>query len=102
MIHQDRAIITKTVGDTTNKQGDEMRLIDMRTDDELETFARDAAAAFAKDPMAATYSGVMPIDVSKYLAVRWGMAHDCVLVLKLDEQFEPVCYRGIIRDGVGQ
>ena len=52
--------------------------------------------------MAATYSGVMPIDVSKYLAVRWGMAHDCVLVLKLDEQFEPVCYRGIIRDGVGQ
>ena len=76
-----------------------MRLIDMRTEDELEDFARAAAATFAKDPMAATYSGVMPIDVSKYIAVRWGMAHDCVLVLKLDEQFEPVCYRGIIRDG---
>tara|TARA_R110000751_G_scaffold125174_1_gene226694 strand:- start:1178 stop:1414 length:237 start_codon:yes stop_codon:yes gene_type:complete len=78
-----------------------MRLIDMRYD-ELEDFARAAAAAFAKDPMAATYSGVMPIDVSKYIAVRWGMANDGVLVLKLDMDFEPTFYRGIIRDGVGQ
>ena len=78
-----------------------MRLIDMRYD-EMETFARAAAAAFAKDPMAETYGTATPIDASKYIAVRWGMANDGVLVLKLDMDFEPTFYRGIIRDGGGE
>lgn len=34
-----------------------------------------------------------------YIALRWGLGEDCVLVLKLDENWEPVNFRQAARYG---
>ena len=60
-------------------------------------FAREAGMFFAKNKEITTYTS-QNIDDSKgeFFAVRWGMGKDCVLVLKLDEYFEPTNYQNIV------
>jgi hypothetical protein len=58
-------------------------------------FAEDAAAAFKKDPNMATYGDV---TAGSFLALRWGMGNDCVLVVKLDENDEPVNFQQLVRE----
>ncbi len=70
-----------------------MRSTDMAAERDQQQFARDAAAAFAKDPQKASYGDLSP---GSLLALRWGMTERGVLVLKLDEDFEPVNYRDFI------
>lgn len=58
-------------------------------------FARKAAAHFAENPQDVTFT-VKGVEKGVYMALRWGMGDDCVLVVKLDEYFEPVNYAQFI------
>jgi hypothetical protein len=62
-----------------------------------EEFAFKAADWFSKNDKGVTYSAeggrIIP---GEYFAVRWGLGNDCVLVLKLDEFYEPQLYGNII------
>lgn len=57
-------------------------------------FAKKAAEDFAKFPDHCTYGELGP---GSYLAMRHGMGGDCVLVLKLDENFEPTNYQQLVK-----
>ena len=72
-----------------------MRMV--KVDDEMEQirFAEKAARYFALHPTIKSYT---ESDISRgcLLALRWGLDDDCVLVLKLDDNFEPTNYQNII------
>lgn len=57
-------------------------------------FAEAAALDFKKFPDHATYGTVAP---GEYLALRWGMGGDCVLVVTLDANEEPVNFQGLVK-----
>ena len=59
-------------------------------------FVKRAAEDFEKNPIHSTFGDIMP---GRYFAVRWGMDNDCILVFKIDEEFEPEIYnQSIDRD----
>ena len=62
-------------------------------------FAQRAAKAFAEHPQYMTFGDV---EKGGYLALRWGLGGDCVLVVKLDEFDEPVNFHQLIRDQGGR
>jgi hypothetical protein len=59
-------------------------------------FARKAAAHFAEHPEHCSYT-LGDIVPGVFLALRWGLDKDCVLVLKLDEYERPVNFQNIIK-----
>jgi hypothetical protein len=59
-------------------------------------FAERAAACFRSDPKLATFSD-RSVSPGSYLALRWGLGNDCVLVVKLDEYDEPINYQQLVR-----
>lgn len=61
------------------------------------SFARAAAAHFAKHPEHSTYTG-QDIEPGCFLAIRWGLGNDCVVVVKLDELHVPTNYMEIVRE----
>lgn len=73
-----------------------MRMVKVEDEMEQIRFAEKAARYFALHPECQSFSD---IDLSPgcLLALRWGIGDDCVLVLKLDDQFEPTNYQNIIR-----
>lgn len=52
-------------------------------------FVKKAAKNFAENPHHASYG---EIGGDNYIALRWGLGYDCVLVLKQDEYWEPRNY----------
>ena len=72
-----------------------MRMVKVEDEMEQIRFAEKAARYFALHPECQSFSD---IDLSPgcLLALRWGIGDDCVLVLKLDDQFEPTIYQNII------
>lgn len=56
----------------------------------LTEFAEEAAADFTKNPEHASYGS---LEQGSLLALRWGLGGDCVLVLKLDDDFERVNFQ---------
>lgn len=72
-----------------------MRMVKVEDEMEQIRFAEKAARYFALHPECQSFSD---IDLSPgcLLALRWGIGDDCVLVLKLDDQFEPTNYQNII------
>jgi hypothetical protein len=68
--------------------------INMKTEIERQEFAKRAAADFEKYPGHATFGD---IGCGKYLALRWGLDNDCVLVIKQDESQEAINYYQLIR-----
>lgn len=60
---------------------------------ELE-FAYKAAKDFAANKNHATFGDIAP---GNFLALRWGMGGDCVLVVKLD-WCEPTNYTGLVKE----
>jgi len=66
---------------------------------EIETlsFAKDAAKHFAKHTEHTTFTR-KDITPGCLFAIRWGLQDDCVLIIKLDDDFEPICYQQIIRE----
>jgi len=66
--------------------------------EELErlAFAERAAACFSKDAKMATFTDG-DIAPGVFLALRWGLGNDCVLVVKLDEYDQPVNYQQLVK-----
>jgi hypothetical protein len=62
---------------------------------ELE-FARAAAGHFAQNPQHSTYTAGA-IEPGCFLAIRWGLGEDCVMIVKLDEAHMPTNYMEIVR-----
>jgi hypothetical protein len=58
-------------------------------------FAEEAARAFKIDPKLGSYGAV---EAGGYLALRWGLGDDCVMVVKLDENDEPVNFQELVRE----
>lgn len=58
-------------------------------------FAEKAARHFAANSNHSTYGDLEP---DSYLAIRWGMGNDCVLVVKLDSDFGKVNFQQAVRD----
>ena len=59
-------------------------------------FAKKAAKAFAGNSELSTFSYGAPTPGS-FLALRWGLGEDCVLVIKIDENHTPTNYAQLIR-----
>ena len=59
-------------------------------------FARAAAKNFAAHPEKSTFSKGA-LEPGCFLALRWGLGEDCVLVVKLDENHTPINYAQLIR-----
>lgn len=57
-------------------------------------FAKKAAAFFASHAEKSSYGD---IDPGSFIALRWGLGDDCVLVLKLDEYHVPTNYAQLVR-----
>jgi len=60
------------------------------------SFARQAAKYFAKEPKCFTYTAG-EIEPGCFLAIRWGLMEDCVVVIKLDESHVPTNYMELVR-----
>jgi len=73
-----------------------MRTINMNEENEIQAFAKRAAAHFSENSDVATYSD-KGLSRGCLLALRWGMGEDCVVVVKLSEGFEPINYTQLIK-----
>lgn len=73
------------------------RMTTVEQDAEQAAFAVKAASHFAAHPEHSTVGDIKP---GGFLALRWGMGEDCVLVVKLDDYHEPTNYQQIIKKGV--
>ncbi len=62
-------------------------------------FAKRAAERFAGNPNLTTYTDGA-ITTGCLFALRFGMGDDCVLVFRLDEDFEPTNYTQLIKPAV--
>lgn len=71
-----------------------MRLTTEKQELDQLAFAQDAARMFSKHPEFTTFGNIAP---GEFLALRWGIGGDCVLVVKLDEFHEPTNYTGLIK-----
>jgi len=58
-------------------------------------FAKKAAAHFAANPKHWSFGEIAP---GEYLALRWGMGDDCVLVIRQHYEEEAVNFQQIIRE----
>lgn len=65
-----------------------------RDEQERLAFAERAARHFAANPDHASFGDVEP---GTFLALRWGMGDDCVLVVRLTDE-PPVNYQGLVRE----
>ena len=72
-----------------------MRMVKVEEEMEQIRFAEKAARYFALRPPAYAYSDG-EFSPGSLLALRYGLNSDCVLVLKLDDKFEPTNYQNII------
>jgi HD-like signal output (HDOD) protein len=68
--------------------------INMKAEIERQEFAKRAADDFEKYPEHTTFGN---IGCGEYLAIRWGLDNDCVLVILQDESREAVNYYQLIR-----
>jgi len=60
---------------------------------ELLDFVESAVERFSKDSTLTTFGDLEP---ESYLAIRWGLMDDCVLVVKLDQYFQNRVYQRAI------
>lgn len=70
------------------------RMTTVNETESLLSFAKTAGAWFVANPKGATFGGTGPGEL---LALRWGMGGDCVLVVKLDADFEPINFQQAAR-----
>jgi len=74
-----------------------MRMTSMKETTEVLEFAKAAAKKFAENQNYTTFT-TGPMEPGVLLAIRWGMGDDCVLVVRLDEFFEPVNFQQLVRE----
>ena len=73
----------------------------MSFETERQEFAKRAAACFAKDPRKWTYTDG-DIREGCLFAMRFGLGNDCVVVFRLDPEYEPVNYFYAIPDAANE
>jgi hypothetical protein len=67
-------------------------------EEEIKKFVQLAAIAFGENPQYATFTDG-EIEPGKMFAVRWGLGEDCILIFKIDEDFQPRNYANVIKKG---
>ena len=67
----------------------------MSEDDKVRDFAKMAAKAFASHKGMYTYTNG-GIEAGELFAVRFGFGDNCVVVFRIDEDFEPINYQQLI------
>lgn len=70
----------------------------MKEQEELLAFAKKAARAFASNPKIVSYTNSGHLNPGELIAMRWGMGNDCVLVSKLDADFEPMNFQQLVKE----
>ena len=78
-----------------------MRIAHMSEDDEVRDFAKKAAMFFAKYKECHTYTNI-GIEADELFALRFGSCDNCVVVFRIDENFEPINYQQLIDKYVGE
>ena len=73
-----------------------MKMVDLKEQEAMVEFAKKAAKDFKAHPEHTTYT-LADITCGCFFAMRWGMLDDGVLVFKVDENFEPVNFAGLIK-----
>lgn len=73
-----------------------MRMVRLDEEGEVRGFAKKAAKNFAENELINTFTDGADIYAGCLFALRWGFGDDCVLVFRLDEDFEPVNYQQLI------
>lgn len=71
-----------------------MRMTHISAEQAQIDFAKRAAEAFAAEPKMFTFGDLKP---GSLLAMRYGLGDDCVVVMRLDPDHEPVNYQQLIR-----
>lgn len=74
-----------------------MKMVTASDVEEELQFAKDAAKAFAEDPSISTWRKA-EIKPGIFMALRWGMGEDCVVVIKLDENHIPTNYQNLVKE----
>ena len=72
-----------------------MKVTSISEEKEIQEFVLMAKKDFEKNPEHYSFS-YKAVDKGCLLAMRWGFEDNSILVLKLDDFFEPVVYRNII------
>ena len=72
-----------------------MRMVYMSGDEGVRDFAKMAAMAFANHKSVHTYTNG-GIEAGELFAVRFGGGDNCVVVFRIDEDFEPINYQQLI------
>ncbi len=75
-----------------------MRVTYITEEKEVQEFVLKAAKKFGEKSEYCSFS-YEQIKPGCLLALRWGLTDTSVLVLKVDESFEPVVYQSIIKKG---
>lgn len=78
-----------------------MRMVNVSEDEDVIDFAKMAAMAFAKHKGVYTYTNG-GIEAGELFAVRFGGGDNCVVVFRLDENFEPINYQQLVDRYVGE
>ena len=78
-----------------------MRMVNLDEEREIEVFAKKAAKSFAKNKQYYTFTD-SKIKAGCLFAMRFGFNDDCVVVFRLDDDFEPINYQELIDQYVGE
>lgn len=78
-----------------------MKMVSIPEDDEVRDFAKRAAMVFASHKDVYTYTS-MGIEAGELFAVRFGSCDNCVVVFRIDKNFEPINYQQLIDKYVGE
>lgn len=78
-----------------------MKIVYMSDDDEVRYFAKKAAMFFAKHEDYCTFTRG-GIEAGELFAVKFGIDNDCVVVFRIDKNFEPINYQQLIDKYVGE
>lgn len=70
-----------------------MRVINLCEEKGEEELAKEAARHFVEHPKHHTYGN---LKSGSFLAIRFGLGEDCVVVVKIDSMHEPVNYQYLI------
>ena len=77
------------------KETNNMRMTTIEEDEQIQNFAKKAATFFAQDKNLYSFSE-SSIQKGCLFALRFGLSDDCVLVFRLDNNFEPINFQQLI------
>lgn len=70
----------------------------LEDEDTISHFVTHAAKFFAKSDKHKTFTLDGKITEGCLFGIRWGLDSDCVVVVRISEDFEPINYQNIISD----